>query len=144
MLLRGAETKTAKWCTRLSNWNVSGLDRIPQSFSFSLFFFFFPVRSFTDPENVLHSEPFDFANVRDTNEFGEVGMGKLAAKLCRIFPRKNTSFSVATFPNKGFRYLCLCTENAAARGEKKVGLKKSADLFPTIRVVRSANKRMSR
>lgn len=41
MLLRGAETKTAKWCTRLSNWNVSGLDRIPQSFSFSLFFFFF-------------------------------------------------------------------------------------------------------
>lgn len=37
MLLRGAEMKTAKWCTRLSNWNVSALDGIPRSF-----FFLFP------------------------------------------------------------------------------------------------------
>lgn len=95
------------------------LGQNPAVFFFQSFFFFFSVRSFTDPENVLHSEPFDFANVRDTNEFGEVGMGKLAAKLCRIFPRKNTSFSVATFPNKGFRYLCLCTENAEREEKKK-------------------------
>lgn len=37
MLLRGTEMKTAKWCTRLSNWNVSALDGIPRSF-----FFLFP------------------------------------------------------------------------------------------------------
>lgn len=43
--------------------------------------------------------------------------------------------------------ICVCVPKMrprGARGEKKVGLKKSADLFPTIRVVRSANKRMSR
>lgn len=117
--------KTAKWCTRLSNWNVSGLDRIPQSFSFSLFSFFFfspPVRSFTDPENVLHSEPFDFANVRDTNEFGEVGDGKTRGKTLQNFSAKEYLVLRGHVSEQRGRYLCLCTENAVAR--EKYGFEK--------------------
>lgn len=101
--------KTAKWCTRLSNWNVSGLDRIPSFFFFSL------RRSFTRPKT-YYTEPFDFANIsrtfRDTNEFGgEVGMGTRGKTLQKFSPkfggRKNAPFSVATFPRTKGRYLCL-------------------------------------
>lgn len=134
--------KTAKWCTRLSNWNVSGLDRIPQSFSFSLFSFFFfpplfvrlpiPRTYYTRNRSISRTFAIQMNSAKS-------GMGKLAVKLCRIFPRKNTSFSVATFPNKGGD-ICVCVPKMRSR-EKNMGLKNSADLFPTIRVVRSANKR---
>lgn len=55
MLLRGAEMKTAKWCTRLSNWNVSALDGIPRSFFFLFLLFSLPP-SFSLPDHRTDSE----------------------------------------------------------------------------------------
>lgn len=129
--MRGAEMKTAKWCTRLSNWNVSGLDRIPSFFFFSL------RRSFTRPKT-YYTEPFDFANIsrtfRDTNEFGgEVGMGTRGKTLQKFSPkfggRKNAPFSLGhVSTNKGEIFVfergaVPKMRSRGARAREKVGLK---------------------